>query len=902
MEPSHNSPENLSTDSSILRRDAILSAIAYAGQQFLRSDDWDTTVDAVLERLGRATDVERVYVFADHTGRAGKQVASLRYEWVAPTGQRLLANRGLQETPYFRKSTARWRERLQAGEIVAGKIDESALATRKVLRLLLVRSFVAVPVFVAGHWWGAVGFADSQSNRDWSDAELDALQVAASLLGAAFERQRIAQERAESERFWALMSHLSAAGLEAVDEKTLLSATVDQLADVIHADHCLIILWDDAEQRIVTAAGTPAVARMISLFSASIPPRSIMNTLLQERRTLLFDDLMAVVGKYSKLIGYVPLVSGIAVPMIAQNEVLGVVMLGFATLHQVTTVEQKRAELATQQLARFLFNARLLRAETQARQQAETLQAVGHAINSTLDLREVLERILSELQRVVPYDSASVQRQEGDKSVIIAVQGFDDSFERVGLAFDIHDSGLPNKTIYQDQRPAIVADVRTTHAGFGAAADGSDYIHSWLGVPLVFGGQTVGMLSLDKTDTGFYTEQHASTAEAFAAQAAIALENARLFEVTRQLNTQVWRQAEQLRQVIDTVSDAIVLLDADNSIVLANTTFYEYLPALTGQPRTTVLDQICGRPIGWFLEEDDDVGWREATSEGETHRIFAISANRVSIGPDVGGLVVTITDVTIEREQRQARRTQERLATIGALASSIAHDFNNILQGIIGFSDLLSKNPDIPANARNRLALMAAEGQRGADLVRMIVEYGRDVPLNARQLELAGLINGAARQWQTSVERPILVSLEEGEPLWSVNGDAVRLLETIAALVADAAQTVPAGQPVTIHLANRNVASESAARRTGNTLGRCVAIRIMGGHHWFDSTEQVHALQNDLPLIQIPAGRDVVLAQVQGVVRQHRGAITVDAQPDGSRGVTIMLPAAAGLVADWSPI
>ena len=119
MEPSHNSSENLSTNSSILRRDAILSAIAYAGQQFLRSDDWDTTVDAVLERLGRATDVERVYVFADHTGRAGKQVASLRYEWVTSTGQRLLANRGLQETPYFRKSTARWRERLQAGEIVA---------------------------------------------------------------------------------------------------------------------------------------------------------------------------------------------------------------------------------------------------------------------------------------------------------------------------------------------------------------------------------------------------------------------------------------------------------------------------------------------------------------------------------------------------------------------------------------------------------------------------------------------------------------------------------------------------------------------------------------------------------------------------------------------------------------
>ncbi len=232
MEPPPVSPNSISTHNSILRRDAILNTIAFAGQQFLRSDDWNATVDAVLERLGQATGVERVYVFEDHTGPAGKPVASLRYEWVTANSQRLLPTPGLRNAPYFARSTARWRMRLQAGEIVTGRTDPSSPVTSKVLRLLLVRSFVAVPIFVAGQWWGAVGFADSQTSRDWAEIELDALQVAASLLGAAFERRQIARERAESERFWALMSRLSAAGLEAVDEHTLLHATVSQLAAV----------------------------------------------------------------------------------------------------------------------------------------------------------------------------------------------------------------------------------------------------------------------------------------------------------------------------------------------------------------------------------------------------------------------------------------------------------------------------------------------------------------------------------------------------------------------------------------------------------------------------------------------------------------------------------------------
>ena len=892
MEPSPISPVNTSPESSILRRSAILSAIAFAGQQFLRSDDWNTTIDAVLERLGQATGVERVYVFQDQTDPAGNAVAALRYEWVIPGGQRLLPIPGLRGVPYFASSTAIWRERLRAGETVTGRIDRASPPFRKVLRLLLVQSFVAVPVFVAGQWWGAIGFADSQVSRDWSEIELDALQVAGSLLGAAFERLQSAQERVESERFWALMSRLSASGLEAADEDTLLNATVEQLAKVIHADHCLILLTDDATNMTTAAAATPHVRRVLSTLAVPAPTRGpLMDRLLIEQHTLIFNDVPTLPPVYQDIIRALPIASGMAVPMIAQKKVLGTVMLGFATKHVITAVERERAELATQQLARFLSNARLLTSETLARQQAETLQAVGQVMSSTLNLREVLERVLSELQRVVPYDSASVQRQEGNRSVVIAGQGFEEPHQRVGLSFSIDDARLPNRAVYENQRPLIAADVLAVHSEFGAAAQESDYIRSWMGVPLVFGGRTIGILTLDKKEPGFYTDKHARLAETFAAPAAIALENARLYEVTRQLNTQIGLQAARLRQVIDTVTDGIVLLDAHYGIVLTNTTFSDLVPALTGRAKALTVDQICGRPIEWYLEGNAELGWREVSALGEAHRIFAVSANRIGSGPDTGGVVISVADVTAERELRATRQAQERLATIGAMASGIAHDFNNILQGIIGFGDLLSKNPDIPANARHRLELMAHEGRRGADLIRLIVEYSREVPINPRPIDLEELITRAAGRWESIIQRSVALSIAASEPVWSINGDAVRLLETLTTLVVDAAGTLPPDVPVSVRVANRNIDSERDPRRAANTSGHWVAIEITGGRGWLASPEQMHALQHDLPIIGVSNGRDVMLAQVQGVVRRHRGAITVDPLPDSCQ-VTLALPAA----------
>jgi signal transduction histidine kinase len=176
-----------------------------------------------------------------------------------------------------------------------------------------------------------------------------------------------------------------------------------------------------------------------------------------------------------------------------------------------------------------LENARLYEAEQQRRHEAETLYRAAQALATTLDLRHVFEDILSELQQVVPYDSASVQMLDDEQLVTIGGHGFPNLDSVIGITLDRRDD-IPHKEVIRRRAPFIVQDASATYPIFRREPHAAAGTRAWLGVPLLFGDQLIGMLALDKCEPGFYTQEHARLAEAFASQAAIAIKNAQLYQ------------------------------------------------------------------------------------------------------------------------------------------------------------------------------------------------------------------------------------------------------------------------------------------------------------------------------------------------------------------------------------
>lgn len=247
----------------------------------------------------------------------------------------------------------------------------------------------------------------------------------------------------------------------------------------------------------------------------------------------------------------------LAVPMLRDEDVIGGIVLWHHEPRNFSAQAITFIQALAQQCVHAVENARLFEAEARRRSEAETLYAVTQALSATLDLPRVFELILSELQKVVPYDSASVQQLQGDQLVIIGGRGFPNLEELLHLTFDITRSTNPNQRVVARREAVILENAAEAFDEFKKEPHAQANIHSWLGVPLIFGDRLIGMIALDKQEAGFYTEAHARMAQAFAAQAAIAIENARLFAEEERRASEYARALEQ-QQELDRLKDQFI--------------------------------------------------------------------------------------------------------------------------------------------------------------------------------------------------------------------------------------------------------------------------------------------------------------------------------------------------------
>ncbi|HNB54090.1 MAG TPA: GAF domain-containing protein, partial [Anaerolineales bacterium] len=173
-------------DEALSRRDAILQAATFAARSFLHLD-WRQVIEQVLAHLGQATTSSHVFIFENFQNPVGQWVTSLQYEWTAPGVQPDIKKPLYQNVPL--DADQNWFRTMASGQVYYANVHTLSPPEANVFRQQGLLSLINVPIFVGNSWWGNIGFDDYQHLRQWSSVEIDALQIAASTLGAAIQRQ-----------------------------------------------------------------------------------------------------------------------------------------------------------------------------------------------------------------------------------------------------------------------------------------------------------------------------------------------------------------------------------------------------------------------------------------------------------------------------------------------------------------------------------------------------------------------------------------------------------------------------------------------------------------------------------------------------------------------------------------
>src|SRR6266700_3396269 len=372
---------------------------------------------------------------------------------------------------------------------------------------------------------------------------------------------------------------------------------------------------------------------------------------------------------------------------------------------------------------------------------------------------------------------------------------------------------------------------------------------SWIGAPLVAGGRTMGAVSLGSERPGALGKAELTLVLAVLAEAAIALENARLVELLSSAKRE-WEKT------VDAISQAICIVDAHGTVRRANRVFAELIQvpvtAIPGRPWLGLVPPAWADPVARALAEAAPTSVEIRFGE----RILLLAMIPMA---EPGSAVLVFEDQTERRRLQEQLIQSEKMSAIGQLIAGVAHDLNNPLASVVGFSDFLAEASDVPPSLREPLQVIRQEAERAATIVKNLLSFARN------------------QQMAHKVEATLEV--EPGLPDVEVNANQIK--QVFVNVINNACQAIASDAP--------SGRIWIAARRVRDSIA--VSVKDSGP----GMTEELaaHVFEPFFTTKREGEGTGLGLSICQGIMKEHGGHIALDTRPGAGATFTLELPIGA---------
>ncbi len=329
---------------------------------------------------------------------------------------------------------------------------------------------------------------------------------------------------------------LARATAAASDAAQVMHLAAGGLLRSLGVEVCAFSSWDRANNCVVTIGkyildGDQAVVVPPRQLSYSLDEYPLTREVLEAQSIRqLRSDMPDAPPEEIALLRELGCASILLLPLVTHADSVGLIELYRKDAREFSADEITRGLAAANLVTSALERASLFDAERHSRQVTETLLEVARALGSTLERDKLLDLILDQLHRLVPYAEASIALASDDDSrrfVVCASHGLPEPLSRTPMVFDA-ESTATIRDMLSSRQPLRIGDTRD-YPGWIQFDDAAS-ARSFLGLPLQRDERIVGFLMLGHSQPAFFTDEHQRLAEAFTAHAAIAIENARLFE------------------------------------------------------------------------------------------------------------------------------------------------------------------------------------------------------------------------------------------------------------------------------------------------------------------------------------------------------------------------------------
>jgi PAS domain S-box-containing protein len=414
-------------------------------------------------------------------------------------------------------------------------------------------------------------------------------------------------------------------------------------------------------------------------------------------------------------------------------------------------------------------------------------------------------------------------------------------------------------------------------------------ISSLIASPISVGQNLLGSMAILHAQVSAFTDAHLDLLQSICHQVGLALSNARRYQDINRLADLLVIEQNRLEDLIEMLPVGVLLLDSEHRLLVANPLGSEILTVLSPDYADNVVTYLGDVLLTDLLKVGNTTLPQEISINNPQFGIYEIQT--LPIGGESVQWVITLRDVTLEREIQERVQMQNRLATVGQLAAGIAHDFNNIMAAIVVYADLLMMDASLSEASQEKLAVIQQQIQRASSLIRQILDFSRKSVMEKSKLDLLPFMKEMGKLLERTLPETMHIELIAEDTEFTIEADPTRLQQVFMNLALNARDAMENSGDLTFHLEHIRYTRDKDPPVIDMPTGNWIRISVSDTGSGIPPENLTRVFEPFFTTKPVGQGTGLGLAQVYGIVRQHEGYLDVKSQVGKGTRFDIFLPA-----------